>query len=317
MSRNTKMAQSDFKKEPKPKKEVTIGKKQVLIAIPVIIIVVVAAVFAIKAGMDYYKNTTVVDPNTSLSQDTNIEVKGSDATVNTVKEPDKFNLAQYTRLKTACSLYIAESNDTQSDNVPTDVIITEDISSDSSESADDALKLTNIYSESSDEMVEVGPIYMDDMLMARYVNYKGELAVIFARFADTEQTKATVIRKSDISKLYKNDSSLDDETNMLTDSVYGLLKCKVDEEAQTVTEKSNIIVKDTCERLVASKQALGITDESVVANTISIRGKSGFSLENYDRYYMQFQVTNGDTVSYVDLLIKLNAAGLVFDIDIL
>ncbi len=317
MSKNTKMAQSDFKKEPKPKKEITFGKKQVLIAIPVAIIIVVAAVSAIKAGTDYFNNTTVVDPSTSLSQDTNIEVKGSDATVDAVKEQEGFNLEQYSRLKTACSLYISESNDTQSDNVPTDVIITEDISSDSGESSDDELKLTNIYSESSDEMVEVGPIYMDDMLMARYVNYKGELAVIFARFADTEQTKATVIRKSDISKLYKNDSSLDDEANMLTEAVYGLLKCNVDEESTVVTEKSNIIVKDTCERLVASKQALGITDESVIANTISIRGKSGYSLENYDRYYMQFQVTNGDNISYVDLLVKLNAVGLVFDIDIL
>lgn len=317
MSKNTKMAQSDFKKEPKPKKEITFGKKQVLIAIPVAIILVIAVVFAIKAGTDYFNNTTVVDPSTSLSQDTNIEVKGSDATVDAVKEQEGFNLEQYSRLKTACSLYISESNDTQSDNVPTDVIITEDISSDSGESSDDELKLTNIYSESSDEMVEVGPIYMDDMLMARYVNYNGELAVIFARFADTEQTKATVIRKSDISKLYKNDSSLDDEANMLTGAVYGLLKCKVDEESAVVTEKSNIIVKDTCERLVSSKQALGITDESVIANTISIRGKSGYSLENYDRYYMQFQVTNGDNISYVDLLVKLNAVGLVFDIDIL
>lgn len=317
MSRNTKMAQSDFKKEPKPKKEITFGKKQVLIAIPVAIIIIVAAVFAIKAGTDYYSNTTVVDPSTSLSQDTNISVKGSDATVDTVKEPDKFSLAQYSRLKTACGLYISESNDTQSDNVPTDVIITEDISSDSSESSDDELKLTNIYSDGSDEMVEVGPIYMDDMLMARYVNYKGELAVIFARFADTEQTKATVIKKSDISKLYKNDSSLDDETNTLTNAVYGLLKCKVDEEPNVVTEKSNLIVRDTCERIVASKQALGITDESVIANTVSIRGKSGYSLESYDRYYMQFQVTNGDNISYVDLLVKLNAVGIVFDIDIL
>lgn len=255
----------------------------------------------------------------------------------------------YDSLRTACNNYIEELNKSNraDTNLNVDVNIdentyvdkidksTQDISA--SKASEPEKLLANNTSESS--LVETGPIYFEDMLMIRYVNYLGELSVITGAYKDGE---ATVVRQDKLAEYYRDNfntsneiSNLEDESsdiieesNKKTISEYEymeevanciklmLLARNDSDETKAINEALAYFTLDGKDSVISSREVIGITDESRLELAFSICGKSSTSKTVKDRVYLQYKLANGENTEMINIIVKLNSNLRIFDIDI-
>lgn len=236
---------------------------------------------------------------------------------------------EYGLLRVACNDFLQNIR-TQRDldsQIQTDVNTTEE------EFVDIKEKTNKIVNNKIDNqnMVETGPVYFNDLILIRYINEDGALAIISSAFENEEKTEENI-------KLYKQNEIINivdvireriksnrevDNSNSITEDEYveNIINCiisvfEANDNASinhAIKESLDYFTYDGAYTLLKIKTELNITDTEI-KNILSIAGKSDTSLTYKDRVYAQMKAKNGDNIN---MIIKLNWNLRVFDIDII
>lgn len=236
---------------------------------------------------------------------------------------------EYGLLRVACNDFLQNIR-TQRDldsQIQTDVNTTEE------EFVDIKEKTNKIVNNKIDNqnMVETGPVYFNDLILIRYINEDGALAIISSAFENEEKTEENI-------KLYKQNEIINivdvireriksnrevDNSNSITEDEYveNIINCiisvfEANDNASinhAIKESLDYFTYDGAYTLLKIKTELNITDTEI-KNILSIAGKSDTSLTYKDRVYAQMKSKNGDDIN---MIIKLNWNLRVFDIDII
>lgn len=236
---------------------------------------------------------------------------------------------EYGLLRVACNDFLQNIR-TQRDldsQIQTDVNTTEE------EFVDIKEKTNKIVNNKIDNqnMVETGPVYFNDLILIRYINEDGALAIISSAFENEEKTEENI-------KLYKQNEIINivdvireriksnrevDNSNSITEDEYveNIINCiisvfEANDNASinhAIKESLDYFTYDGAYTLLKIKTELNVTDTEI-KNILSIAGKSDTSLTYKDRVYAQMKSKNGNNIN---MIIKLNWNLRVFDIDII
>lgn len=232
----------------------------------------------------------------------------------------------YNRLKESCKQFVSKENNIDTDKVSNGY-------TKSNGKYIDTEKQTGSEKEETskgglDEMNETGPIYLNGMLVMRYISDSGEMKVVAAKINEStgeiktstlNDLKLTAKEKEDVSNRESKGSKNAKITGTITEDAYlqdvmtifvSLVTQKdIDytlkrEALQFFTEDGyNSMIKNT-NRLLVDKNSLEV--KYIVA------GKSSLENQSKDRVLLQMVV---DKDNYINVVIKLNKNNKIFDID--
>ena len=238
---------------------------------------------------------------------------------------------EYAMLYSACAQYM-ESHSTPKEQTPV-VDVTEDTFIDTEEDP--------LPSETPepDVYTEYDRAYFEDFLMVRYVSQSGDIHVVGARLSgedrsETEMLDQNAFRSEHFSKVVEEE---EEERKKLWPSSKEKLEEEL-EETGTVSEETfvscvgqcilDILSKTEDEELVFSHfteegvasllrimQVMKINSDSSIGIVLAELGASGQDLGTMDRLYLRCELQQGTEVTYLNLLVKLNADFRVYDVD--
>lgn len=269
---------------------------------------------------------------------------------------------EYEQLRTACNQYI-ESYTTPNPidaNLDVDIAVGEksyvdsgltesgedESSPDSYIASDDVPLNTGVQREDAGAakpnplgQVETGPIYLEEMLMIRYINNDGLMSVVTGAFDKDKNIK--VLTQPELQQFYyetytPNEESDTEESedspeatnsrviseeeylNEVSDCISKLLlaQSNVDEQA-AMNSALNYFTTDGKDSVLASRQLLAIDGNTVIELAFGLCGKSSTSQVVKDRVYLQYNINNGAETSRVNIIVKLNSNLRIFDIDVI
>lgn len=258
---------------------------------------------------------------------------------------------QYGFIRSACNDYVEDLNNIFNKYLSIEVAIneqtfvdgTEDITEDITEDSEDIQedkketlvafpdlnhKAKNAVRKRDKQgygLVETNTIYFNNLMMIRYVNSQGNIAIVFGAYRDSDG--AFVIEKN---RLYEYTGTID-FSNIDTESInsesiteeqylYEVNNCIEKLLEGKAYEASNKIVtyitSDGRKSIDGIKKHLDLSSEAVITPNILICGKSDTSLVNKDRIYAEYTIKDGENEQIVSFVIKLNNNYRIFDIDI-
>lgn len=223
----------------------------------------------------------------------------------------------YNKLKESCKQFVSKEN-----NVDTDKV-NNGYTKSNGKYVDTEKQTGSEKEETSEEMNETGPIYLNGMLVMRYISDSGEMKVVASKLnEDTGEIKTSALNDLETGEVsdWKSNSNRDTKiTGTITEDAYlqdvmtifvSLVTQKdIDyplkrEALQFFTEDGyNSMIKNT-NRLLVDKNSLEV--KYIVA------GKSSLENQSKDRVLLQMVV---DKDNYINVVIKLNKNNKIFDID--
>lgn len=226
----------------------------------------------------------------------------------------------YNKLKESCKQFVSKENNIDTDKVSNGY-------TKSNGKYIDTEKQTGSEKEETskgglDEMNETGPIYLNDMLVMRYISDSGKMKVVASKLnEDTGEIKTSTLNDLETEEIsdWKSNNRDTKITGTITEDAYlqdvmtifvSLVTQKdIDytlkrEALQFFTEDGyNSMIKNT-NRLLVDKNSLEV--KYIVA------GKSSLENQSKDRVLLQMVV---DKDNYINVVIKLNKNNKIFDID--
>lgn len=226
----------------------------------------------------------------------------------------------YNRLKESCKQFVSKENNVDTDKVSNGYTKSNGKYIDTEKQTGSEKEETS--KGSLDEMNETGPIYLNDMLVMRYISDSGKMKVVASKINDdTGEIKTSALdgletkevsdwksnnRDTKITGTITEDAYLQDVMTIFVSLVtqkdidYTLKR----EALQFFTEDGyNSMIKNT-NRLLVDKNSLEV--KYIVA------GKSSLENQSKDRVLLQMVV---DKDNYINVVIKLNKNNKIFDID--
>lgn len=239
---------------------------------------------------------------------------------------------EYSRMYDVCSEYIdGDQGKYAVASYSVGVNVTEDTFVDAEETPDGP------GPDEQDEYTEYDRAYFTDFLMVRYVSQSGAIQVIgtWLNRDGTEGTEIELVNQTEFSTSHftvdqtettgwtfwmmtqeevEEDSSVSEDVfvSCLGECVVGALTDSVD------TQKLNShFTAEGRADLLRIVQVLGIDAEQSIGVVLGAVGTSDLGNEAKDRVYLRCELLNGDGVTYLNLLIKLNSNLMVFDMDLI
>ena len=191
-----------------------------------------------------------------------------------------------------------------------------------------------------DTLYETGPIYLNDKLLMRYLNEKGEMKVatsVINRDIKNNVYTTETFGIDNLAKAFEQSEILDKEieSEIIQTDEYDII---VDED-QYIKDMSDIFIKlvttspDNIKYDLKIKSAQYFSSEgyknivnnakALKLNNNSIRvvfaeaGKSSLDIKHKNRVVMQLEINSKQDTVYTTVIIKLNDKNKVFDIDII
>lgn len=252
---------------------------------------------------------------------------------------------EYEKLKQNCIAY-AKNNNINVENIKTSIDVSDETYTD--------LNINNDTSNTDNKMYETGPIYMNNALLLRFINEKGEMKIIGSCINNTEQSdvaksgtetvnKYITVDSSELNKIFENtntyiaDSTISDTENTydIADSFHEstisinqenyfsdiesiFIKC-INKSFDNVDSKLKnkikaYFTKDSYSNIISSMS--GISGVDIRASFI-MAGKSSINSNSCDRLLLQLVNKEHNKNEYTNLIIKLDSNNKIFDIDIL
>lgn len=229
----------------------------------------------------------------------------------------------YNKLNRSCKQFVSEG-----DNKDTDWV-SDGYTKSNGKYIDTKKQTGSEKEESLDEMNETGPIYLNNMLVMRYISDSGEMKVVAAKINDsTGEIKTSTLNdlrlaakgKDEVSD-WKNKSSKDTKiTGTITEdaylqdvmSIFVSLVTQKDIDYTLKREALQFFTEDGYNSMIKNPNRLLVDKNSLEVKYI-VAGKSSLENKNKDRVLLQLIV---DKNSYVNVVVKLNKNNKIFDIDI-
>lgn len=237
---------------------------------------------------------------------------------------------EYMQLRLKCNEWVEnESNEIDTDNISVDTLITEEVY------IDNNVKSTSSDTDSSLDEVnlsETGPIYFQDMIVIRYIDENGTLKMVSAI---KENDKYTVIDKDKLEdkfgfkfeELGNNDNYDITNDKLIPQDTYlsnignifiNILNAETVEEAEIARiEALRFFTKEGRETVLSEKTSSSILNNTKATIQFMATGKSDNNLFKNDRIYMRLIVNNNENVYSINVILKINANGMIFDTDII
>lgn len=251
--------------------------------------------------------------NIADAQYTKLDIKFNDS----VTSKDVYN-----KLKESCKQFVSKEN-----NVDTDKV-SNGYTKSNGKYIDTEKQIDSEKEESSkgglDEMNETGPIYLNNMLVMRYISDSGEMKVVASKLnEDTEEIKTSALNDLETGEVsdWKNKSSKDTKiTGTITEdaylqdvmSIFVSLVTQKDIDYTLKREALQFFTEDGYNSMIKNPNRLLVDKNSLEVKYI-VAGKSSLENKNKDRVLLQLIV---DKNSYVNVVVKLNKNNKIFDIDI-
>lgn len=296
------------------------------------VVVAVIAIIAVAVQLGSEEPSSVSEPDFHETAE-----KGTPLVVNFAKPATTD--AEYALLYAACAQYM-ESQNSQTRQEPV-VDVTEDTFID----AEDASEPTEIPE--PDGYAEYDRAYFDDFLMVRYVSQSGEICVVGARLEGEDRTETVLLVQENFnSEHFSADLDEEDEKG----KAWQFLKnsgTELEEELEEELEKNGSVSEETfvscvgqCVLDILSKtgdeerirshfteeggasllrimQVLEIGENCPVTIALAEVGASAPDLETMDRLYLRCELTDGEELICLNLLLKLNGSMAVYDVDLI
>lgn len=229
--------------------------------------------------------------------------------------------AEYKILKAKCDEFLAESGNEDLTKVNVDTLVYEETF------VDNYKYNRNELGSAVSDLYETGPLYLDNMVIIRYINKEGNLKTIISIFDGDSRTQTKLVKRSDL-HLYQKPYTENSESNQAeTESYYILKMSKLlnlmfsSVSKQDDTELTKLLGKyftdDGMRSLYEETSQLKL-EANVECSVVFIQAcKSDLDLMNKDRVYAQILVDKAGESLSVNLILKMNRLGRVFDVDIL
>lgn len=229
----------------------------------------------------------------------------------------------YNKLNRSCKQFVSEG-----DNKDTDWV-SDGYTKSNGKYIDTKKQTGSEKEESLDEMNETGPIYLNNMLVMRYISDSGEMKVVAAKINDsTGEIKTSTLNdlrlaakgKDEVSD-WKSSSNRDTKiTGTITEdaylqdvmSIFVSLVTQKDIDYTLKREALQFFTEDGYNSMIKNPNRLLVDKNSLEVKYI-VAGKSSLENKNKDRVLLQLIV---DKNSYVNVVVKLNKNNKIFDIDI-
>lgn len=179
----------------------------------------------------------------------------------------------------------------------------------------------NLVHSSSNDLVETGPIYFQNMLITRYINANGQLKLIGAVY---NKSDISIVQLDDIKnniKELKDIKKTTDKNYMSEDLYLYNLSCTVvkmlnagtsSEEDESEKEAINYFTAEGKNSVFDCKKTLeGLSRLQLVCIE---GGKSSTSISSKNRVFMQ--VKSESSTEIYNIILKLNDNNRIFDIDL-
>lgn len=257
---------------------------------------------------------------------------------------------EYFLLRQACNefLFNLDSKKDLDKSVITDLQTTEDEFVDTNN-----IVVSSIQSKVEHEsFTETGPIYFDNMLLLRYINDSGDLAIISALFTDNNKSEESIklYKQSELTDAYnvmksmestgkdekdnnkesKTEDTVDDtieniesksvisEENYINDianNISSLIIAKGEPLADAIQEAIKYFTYEGKNTVNMARGELKLDENAELNFKFGIAGRSNSSKVNKDRIYLYYEV-DGDVRETLNIVVKLNKNLRIFDIDI-
>lgn len=229
----------------------------------------------------------------------------------------------YNKLNKSCKQFVSEG-----DNGDTDWV-SDGYTKSNGKYIDAKKQIGSEKEEILDEMNETGPIYLNDMLVMRYISDSGEMKVVAAKINEsTGEIKTSILndlrltnKEKDDASNWKNKSSKNTKiTGTITEdaylqdvmSIFVSLVTQKDIDYTLKREALQFFTEDGYNSMIKNPNRLLVDKNSLEVKYI-VAGKSSLENKNKDRVLLQLVV---DKDSYVNVVVKLNKNNKIFDIDI-
>ena len=252
---------------------------------------------------------------------------------------------EYEKLKQNCIAY-ARNNNVNVENIKTNIDISEETYTD--------LNIDNDISATDSKMYETGPIYLDNALLLRFINEKGEMQIIASCIKNVEQSDVNkvgteavneyiTVDSSGLNKIFENTSTdTADSQDSATENIYDIADnfnkstISINQENYFIDIES-IFIKvinesfDNADSKLKNKiKAYFTTDgyNNIIRSMSRISGanirvlfidagKSSIGNKSCDRILLQLVNEENNKNTYTTIVIKLNSSNKIFDIDVL
>lgn len=234
---------------------------------------------------------------------------------------------EYERLRLECNRWIARNNSdikVETNRVDTETKITEEVYIDNLK---DGYK-ENKRNETNTELNEVGPIYLQDMLILRYIDDNGFLKIIGA-VKDGDEYRIQELGKleEDADSLdvdekmdLDNDKLMSEETYLknICDSFLNIMNAKdIEELEKAKIEALKFFTKEGRGTVLSGKSDIHVIEKTTTKVKFIEAGKSDNNTFKNDRIYMRLAIDNGNEEVYFNVILKINSNGMIFDTDII
>ena len=307
-------------------------KLEYLVSVGIILLTLIFIILLISSQfvIDYRLSKSII------KKDEFNDIK--DATIYIDFDEMTTSIIEYKQMHEACKDFI-RTYDTVTTNIDTSVVVTEHTYIDTNGNI--------IKDNKEDKLHETGPIYLQDKLIIRYINEKGEMRIAGCRLNtsfDTSMIKSdkyTVVDIDNLKDLFVADTN-SGKLNLYIDSglnnkskKYNYKQLKLStEEDRYITELENIFVNIITNNSDIKEAALKyftydgyltilngihkLRDTDTNINIVfSEAGKSSLDINYKDRLIMQIETISNDTKVITNVIVKLNEYNKVFDIDII
>ena len=246
----------------------------------------------------------------------------------------------YKQMHELCKEFI-RNYDTVTSNVDTSVVVTESTYVDTNGNT--------IKDNKKDRLHETGPIYLQDKLIVRYINEKGEMRIAgckMNKFKSTsiENSQPYIIVGIDkIENIFISDTANEKLSSMINPNIIDNETNKPNLSFEFSTEENRYIdeLEEVFIRLIENNTSDELREAALkyftyegyltilnginklkdkdakVTVTFSEAGKSSLDINYKDRLVMQLESNNNNTKVLTNIIIKLNEYNKVFDIDII
>ena len=252
---------------------------------------------------------------------------------------------EYEKLKQNCIAY-ARNNNVNVENIKTNIDISDETYTD--------LNIDNDISDTNSKMYETGPIYLNNALLLRFINEKGEMQIIASCINNVEQSDVNkvgteavneyiTVDGSELNKIFENTSTdTADSQASDTENIYDIADnfnkstISINQENYFIDIES-IFIKvinesfDNADSKLKNKiKAYFTTDgyNNIIRSMSRISGanirvsfidagKSSIGNKSCDRILLQLVNEENNKNTYTTIVIKLNSSNKIFDIDVL
>lgn len=223
----------------------------------------------------------------------------------------------YNRLNRSCKQFVSEG-----DNKDTDWV-SDGYTKSNGKYIDTKKQTGSEKEESLDEMNETGPIYLNDMLVMRYISDSGEMKVVASKInEDTGEIKTSALNDLETGEVsdWKSNNRDTKITGTITEDAYlqdvmtifVSLVTQKDIDYTLKREALQFFTEDGYNSMIKNPNRLLVDKNSLEVKYI-VAGKSSLENKSKDRVLLQLIV---DKNSYVNVVVKLNKNNKIFDIDI-